>query len=333
MVTYSLKGKVALVTGAAYGIGFAMAEALAEAGAKIAFNCRSEEHLQRALDEYKAKGIDAKGYICDVRDEKAVVEMIRNIEQELGAVDILVNNAGIIKRIPMHEMSVEEFSEVVDIDLVAPFIMSKAVIPSMIERGGGKIINICSMMSELGRETVSAYAAAKGGLKMLTRNIASEYGAYNIQCNAIGPGYIATPQTAPLREPDKDGLRSWISNVKSKSTSTVDLAGHFLKSDEYLAKKQVLNELVEVGLGKIKLFPRRGDRSSAFQRLCDYGEIAVLNRDGSTSLAPNAEHLRQIWLQVDSASHMNGAMHLDLKITPQAVIPAHDLGAPNAAKE
>ena len=205
MVSYSLEGKVALVTGAAYGIGFAMAEALAQAGAKIAFNCRSEEHLQKALDEYRAKGIEAKGYICDVRDEEAVAEMIRSIEQELGAVDILVNNAGIIKRIPMHEMSVEEFSEVIDIDLVAPFIMSKAVIPSMIERGGGKIINICSMMSELGRETVSAYAAAKGGLKMLTRNIASEYGAYNIQCNAIGPGYIATPQTAPLREPDKDG--------------------------------------------------------------------------------------------------------------------------------
>ncbi|MBO4993948.1 MAG: gluconate 5-dehydrogenase [Alistipes sp.] len=205
MVSYSLEGKVALVTGAAYGIGFAMAEALAEAGAKIAFNCRSEEHLQKALEEYAAKGIKAKGYICDVRDEKAVEGMIRSIAQELGAVDILVNNAGIIKRIPMHEMSVEEFSEVVDIDLVAPFIVSKAVIPSMIERGGGKIINICSMMSELGRETVSAYAAAKGGLKMLTRNIASEYGAYNIQCNAIGPGYIATPQTAPLREPDKDG--------------------------------------------------------------------------------------------------------------------------------
>lgn len=205
MVNFSLEGKVALVTGAAYGIGFAMAEALAEAGAKIAFNCRSEEHLQSALAQYQAKGIEARGYICDVRDEVAVKTMISSIEQELGAVDILVNNAGIIKRIPMHEMSVEEFEEVVDIDLVAPFIMAKAVIPSMIERGGGKIINICSMMSELGRETVSAYAAAKGGLKMLTRNIASEYGAYNIQCNAIGPGYIATPQTAPLREPDAEG--------------------------------------------------------------------------------------------------------------------------------
>lgn len=204
---FSLKGKVALVTGAAYGIGFAIAEALAEAGAKIAFNCRSKEHLDKALADYSAKGIEAKGYLCDVTDEEAVAQMISNIEQELGAVDILVNNAGIIKRIPMHEMSVEEFREVIDIDLTAAFIMAKAVIPSMMGRGGGKIINICSMMSELGRETVSAYASAKGGLKMLTRNIASEYGRYNIQCNAIGPGYIATPQTAPLRERDAEGRR------------------------------------------------------------------------------------------------------------------------------
>ena len=207
MVSYSLEGKVALVTGAAYGIGFAMAEALAQAGAKIAFNCRSEEHLQKALEEYRAKGIEAKGYICDVRDEKAVAEMIRSIEQELGAVDILVNNAGIIKRIPMHEMTAAQFRQVIDIDLNGPFIMSKAVIPSMIKKGHGKIINICSMMSELGRETVSAYAAAKGGLKMLTKNICSEYGQYNIQCNGLGPGYIETPQTAPLRETQPDGSR------------------------------------------------------------------------------------------------------------------------------
>lgn len=207
MNCFSLQGKVALVTGAAYGIGFAMAEALAEAGAKIAFNCRRQEHLDEALAAYKAKGIDARGYICDVTDEKAVGCMVADIAAELGAVDILVNNAGIIKRIPMHEMSVEDFREVIDIDLTAAFIMAKAVIPSMIERGGGKIINVCSMMSELGRETVSAYAAAKGGLKMLTRNIASEYGEYNIQCNGIGPGYIATPQTAPLRERDAEGHR------------------------------------------------------------------------------------------------------------------------------
>lgn len=204
---FSLEGKVALVTGGAYGIGFAMAEALAKAGAKIAFNCRGQKHMDDALAEYKAKGINAKGYICDVTDENKVVEMVKDIEKELGSIDILVNNAGIIKRIPMHEMTSSEFKEVIDIDLVAPFIVSKAVLPAMIKKGHGKIINICSMMSELGRETVSAYAAAKGGLKMLTKNIASEYGQYNIQCNGIGPGYIATPQTAPLRELQADGSR------------------------------------------------------------------------------------------------------------------------------
>lgn len=207
MVDFSLKGKVALVTGAAYGIGFAIAEALAGAGAAIAFNCRSQRHMDDALAVYAAKGIKARGYICDVTDEAAVAAMVASIAEELGTVDILVNNAGIIKRIPMHEMSASEFREVVDIDLTAPFIVSKAVIPGMIAKGGGKIINICSMMSELGRETVSAYAAAKGGLKMLTRNIASEYGRYNIQCNGLGPGYIATPQTAPLRERQADGSR------------------------------------------------------------------------------------------------------------------------------
>ena len=204
---FSLEGKVALVTGAAYGIGFAIAEALAGAGAKIAFNCRGQEHMDKALEAYREKGIEAKGYICDVTDEQQVAKMVADIEAELGTIDILVNNAGIIKRIPMHEMSAEEFRQVVDIDLNAPFIVSKAVIPGMIKKGHGKIINICSMMSELGRETVSAYAAAKGGLKMLTKNIASEYGEYNIQCNGIGPGYIATPQTAPLREIQPDGSR------------------------------------------------------------------------------------------------------------------------------
>lgn len=204
---FSLEGKVALVTGAAYGIGFAIAKAYAEAGAKIAFNCRKQEHMDKALEEYKKLGIEAKGYICDVTDEKQVADMVADITETLGVIDILVNNAGIIKRIPMTEMSAAEFREVIDIDLNAPFIVSKAVLPSMMEKGHGKIINICSMMSELGRETVSAYAAAKGGLKMLTRNIASEYGAHNIQCNGIGPGYIATPQTAPLREIQPDGSR------------------------------------------------------------------------------------------------------------------------------
>ena len=225
---FSLEGKVALVTGAAYGIGFSIAEALANAGAKIAFNCRGQEHLDKALADYRAKGIEAYGYICDVTNEEDVEKMVSDIRKELGHIDILVNNAGIIKRIPMHEMKREEFQQVIDIDLVGPFIMTKAVIPEMMERKEGKIINICSMMSELGRETVSAYAAAKGGLKMLTRNICSEYGEYNIQCNGIGPGYIATPQTAPLRERQPDGSRHPFDSFICAKTP----AGRWLNPDE-----------------------------------------------------------------------------------------------------
>ena len=164
--------------------------------------------VNKGLEAYKEAGIDAKGYVCDVTDEDAVNAMVAKIEEEVGVVDILVNNAGIIKRVPMHEMPAADFRQVIDVDLNAPFIVSKAVLPSMMKQRSGKIINICSMMSEFGRETVSAYASAKGGLKMLTRNIASEYGSYNIQCNGIGPGYIATPQTAPLREPQADGSKA-----------------------------------------------------------------------------------------------------------------------------
>ena len=203
---FSLEGKVALVTGASYGIGFGIATAFAQCGATIVFNDIKQELVDKGLAAYKEKGIEAHGYVCDVTDE-AVNALVARIEKEVGVIDILVNNAGIIKRIPMTEMSAAEFRQVIDVDLNAPFIVSKAVIPGMIKKGHGKIINICSMMSELGRETVSAYAAAKGGLKMLTRNICSEYGEYNIQCNGIGPGYIATPQTAPLRERQPDGSR------------------------------------------------------------------------------------------------------------------------------
>ena len=199
--SFSLKGKVAWITGASYGIGFAIATAFHEAGAKIVFNDINQELVDRGLASYKEIGIDAKGYVCDVTNEEQVTALAARIREEVGVIDILVNNAGIIKRIPMCEMSAADFRKVIDVDLNAPFICSKAVIPQMIEKGHGKIINICSMMSELGRETVSAYASAKGGLKMLTRNICAEYGEKNIQCNGIGPGYIETPQTAPLRVP------------------------------------------------------------------------------------------------------------------------------------
>lgn len=201
MKSFSLEGKVAWVTGACYGIGMGIAKALAYAGAKIAVNGRNPEHVESAINEYRSEGIEVYGRVCDVTDEVQVQQFVKDVEAELGVIDILVNNAGMIKRIPMTEMAVEDYRQVVDVDLVAPFICAKAVIPAMIEKGHGKIINICSMMSELGRETVSAYASAKGGLKMLTRNICAEFGEKNIQCNGIGPGYIATPQTAPLRVP------------------------------------------------------------------------------------------------------------------------------------
>lgn len=218
MKDFRLDGKVAWVTGASYGIGFAIATAFAKAGAQIVFNDLNEEKCQKGREAYKAIGIDAHGDVCDVTKEDQVQAFVKKVVDKFGHIDILVNNAGIIKRIPMVEMSAADFRAVIDVDLNAPFIVSKAVIPYMIKEGHGKIINICSMMSELGRETVSAYAAAKGGLKMLTRNICSEYGGENIQCNGIGPGYIATPQTAPLREKQADGsMHPFDSFIRAKT--------------------------------------------------------------------------------------------------------------------
>ncbi|GAL89819.1 gluconate 5-dehydrogenase [Jejuia pallidilutea] len=196
---FDLKGKTALITGAVHGLGMAMAKGIGHAGATIVVNNYSEDSLHEAVEEYKSEGLNAHGYVFDVTDEKAVNEAIAKIEKEVGPIDILVNNAGIIKRTPMIDMEVADFNAVIQVDLVAPFIVSKAVAKGMIERGGGKIINICSMMSELGRDSVSAYAAAKGGLKMLTKNMATEWAKFNIQTNGIGPGYFATSQTAPIR--------------------------------------------------------------------------------------------------------------------------------------
>jgi len=196
---FDLTGKVALVTGAVHGLGMAMAKGLGNAGATIIVNNYSKDTLEDAVAEYKACGLDAYGYVFDVTDDKAVKESIEKIEKEVGSIDILINNAGIIKRTPIVEMEATDFRHVIDVDLVGPFIVSKYVAKGMIEKGGGKIINICSMMSELGRDTVSAYAAAKGGLKMLTKSMATEWAKFNIQTNGIGPGYFATSQTAPIR--------------------------------------------------------------------------------------------------------------------------------------
>lgn len=231
MEKFRLDGKTAWITGASYGLGLAYAKAYAEAGARIVFNDINQDLVDRGMKAYKEAGIDAYGAVCDVTNEEQVDAFVKTVEEKFGGVDILVNNAGIIKRIPMTEMTKAQWDQVISVDLTGPFLCSKAVIPGMIKRGGGKIINACSMMSELGRETVSAYAAAKGGLKMLTKNICSEYGQYNIQCNAIGPGYIATPQTAPLREKQPDGsMHPFDRFIRSKTPAqrwgtTEDLQG------------------------------------------------------------------------------------------------------------
>ncbi|MCR4832279.1 MAG: gluconate 5-dehydrogenase [Butyrivibrio sp.] len=228
---FSLKGKVAWITGASYGLGLAYALAYAEAGAKVVFNDINEDLVKRGLEEYKKAGVEVYGAVCDVTNEEQVTKFVADVKEKVGSIDILVNNAGIIKRIPMTEMTVDQWNQVINVDLTGPFICSKAVLPDMIAKGSGKIINACSMMSELGRETVSAYAAAKGGLKMLTKNICSEYGQYNIQRNAIGPGYIATPQTAPLREKQADGsMHPFDRFIRSKTPAqrwgkTEDLMG------------------------------------------------------------------------------------------------------------
>ena len=228
---FSLEGKVAWITGASYGLGLAYAVAFAESGAKIVFNDINQDLVDKGLAEYAKRGIEVYGAVCDVTNEEQVQKFVADVKEKVGSIDILVNNAGIIKRIPMHEMTLKEWNQVIDVDLTGPFVCAKAVLPDMMEKRSGKIINACSMMSEFGRETVSAYAAAKGGLKMLTRNICSEYGQYNIQCNAIGPGYIATPQTAPLRKKQEDGsMHPFARFIRSKTPAqrwgkTEDLMG------------------------------------------------------------------------------------------------------------
>ncbi len=200
MDLFNLEGKVALITGGTHGIGMAVGMVLGQAGAKICVNDIDEEKLESAKKEYAAAGIDAYTQVFNVTDEADVDAGISKIETDVGVIDILVNNAGIIKRVPILDMPVEEFEQVIDVDLIAPFIVGKRVAPGMIKKGEGKIINMCSMMSRYGRNSVSAYASAKGGLKMLTANMCCEWAKHNVQINGIGPGYIATAQTAPIRE-------------------------------------------------------------------------------------------------------------------------------------
>lgn len=230
---FDLTGKRALVTGATHGLGMSMAVGLANAGAQIIINDISAEKLEIAIKDYKAQGIDAKGYLFDVTDETAVIANVAKIEAEVGPIDILINNAGIIKRIPVVDMEVADWEQVLKIDLTGPFIMAKHIGRGMIERRSGKVINMCSMMSEVGRNTVSAYAAAKGGLKMLTKNLATEWAQFNIQVNGIGPGYFATSQTAPIRvdgHPFNDFILSRTPAARWGETDDLQGAAIFLSS-------------------------------------------------------------------------------------------------------
>jgi gluconate 5-dehydrogenase len=197
---FDLTGKVALVTGGTHGIGLAIGLILAKAGAKVCVNDIQEEKLLSCKEAFKKEGLEVYTLKFNVTDEYDVDKGITQIEKNVGTIDILVNNAGIIKRIPILDMPVADYRMVIDVDLVAPLIVSKRVAPNMIAKRKGKIINMCSMMSVYGRNTVSAYASAKGGLKLLTQNMTCEWAKYNLQINGIGPGYIVTAQTGPIRE-------------------------------------------------------------------------------------------------------------------------------------
>ncbi len=199
---FRVDNKIALVTGGTSGLGFKMAVALGQAGAKICVNDILDEKLEEARKHFREFDIDPFTIKFNVVDETEVDKGISVIEKEVGHIGILINNAGIIKRIPVLDMSVADFRQVLDVNLVSSLIISRRVVPNMIRNGAGKIINICSMMSEQGRNSVSAYASAKGGLKMLTKNMCCEWAKYNIQVNGIGPGYIKTVLTTDFVKKD-----------------------------------------------------------------------------------------------------------------------------------
>jgi gluconate 5-dehydrogenase len=198
---FNLSGKVALITGGTHGIGLAMAKALAYAGAEIIINGHTPKRLENAIIQCREEGLKVSGYLFDITNEKDVVENIEKISNVFGSIDILINNAAVHKRIKLIDYTYKDFQDVVNVNLNAQFLVAREVAQIMIKQGSGKIINMCSMMSELGRETTGAYAAAKGGLKMLTRSMATEWAEFNIQVNGIGPGYIKTDATGPIADP------------------------------------------------------------------------------------------------------------------------------------
>ncbi len=205
---FKLEGKRALITGSSKGIGFSIAKGLAGAGADIVLNGRNLKRLEEAQAEMQKQGFNVYTSAFDVCRDSEVAGALEDIEKQAGPVDIVVNNAGINLRNPFEDYRLEDWDRMMDVNLKGAFIVSKAFGRRMIERKAGKIINICSMQSELGRPTITPYAATKGGLKMLTKGMATEWGKHNIQVNGLGPGYFVTDLTKPLVEDEK--FNAWL---------------------------------------------------------------------------------------------------------------------------
>jgi gluconate 5-dehydrogenase len=205
---FSLEGKIALITGSSRGIGYSLAEGLGAAGCKIILNGTNNDRLSKSVKNLAAKQIPVYGSAFDVRDEDSVHKQITQIEQNIGTIDILINNAGITVRGPLEEFALEDWQRIIDINLTGVFITAKSVVKGMINRKKGKIINICSVQSKLARPTIAPYTASKGGLKLLTQGMATDWGKHNIQVNGIAPGYFKTELTKKLYE-DKD-FNAWL---------------------------------------------------------------------------------------------------------------------------
>lgn len=197
---FNLAGKVALVTGSSRGLGKSLAEGLAEAGATVILNGVNPDHLDKTLSDFRARDLDAHGVPFDVTQPEQVQSGLNEIYKQVKVIDILVNNAGIQIRHPALEFPFEDWDRIIRCNLSSIFYVSRQVAEGMIERRSGKIINICSVLSEVARPTIAAYTSAKGGVKMLTKSMAVEWGPHNIQCNGIGPGYFKTEMNHNLIE-------------------------------------------------------------------------------------------------------------------------------------
>ncbi len=208
MNCFNVQGRRAILTGSYRGLGAVLARGLAEAGATVILNGRNTRALEETVEQFRAVGLDAYGYAFDVTDERAVKISISRIENDIGPIDIVVNNAGIQKRAPLHEIEADAWRSIIDTHLTGAFFVSRCVALSMIKRGQGKIINICSLASVVGRKGIGPYTAAKGGLFMLTRAMCADWANYNIQVNGIAPGYFITDMTKSLA--NDESFNNWV---------------------------------------------------------------------------------------------------------------------------